>query len=197
MNRLLFGISAILHPIFLPLLTILILRNEPFKLFESGFTVSLLWVLMLSLIIPYFYFSRFKPEVSITQPTVSDRTSIYGSLTLLYGFLTILIALFSPYLFPAMFVYFSICLVLWFATLFSLTWSWHTAGFGALLSIVFMHFMNGRLAWAGNYLPVFFGIAILVFALRKIQKAHSLNELIFGFLLGFLFPMIIYFRTLI
>jgi hypothetical protein len=197
MKQILFFLSVIAHPVFLPLITFILWRNEPFHILGSGYTVSLLWVVFLSLIAPFLYFYKFRPEVSIIHPTMQDRTSIYLTHTLFYAVLTLLIFIFSSYIAPAIFAYFLITFFLLIISLFDLKWSWHTAGIGTFTGLFFMQFMNGRILWAKEILPLLIAISVAIIVLRKIQKAHSWQEVIFGFLLGFVLPLIIFYRTLL
>jgi hypothetical protein len=197
MKQVLFFLSVIAHPVFLPLITFILWRNEPFQILGSGYTVSLLWIILLSLIAPFLYFYKFRPEVSIIYPTMQDRTSIYLTFSLLYSVLTLLIFLFTPYIAPTIFAYFLIAFFLLIISLFDLKWSWHTAGIGTFTGLFFMQFMNGRILWAKEILPFLITISIAIIIIRKIQKAHNWQEVIFGFLLGFVLPLIIFYRTLL
>jgi len=191
-EKILFAIAFIFHPIFLPIIYYLLL--EP-----SIDVKELSFVVLLGLVVPVGIFKFLKMELS--SPGYKQRRIIYIILALLYYFLgyylkdfpndDVAIKLFYP---------FAIGLILLTFAVRRMNISWHALGWGIAVFLSFgvgiVRFEglnNFSIAWTMAIITLVLGIIVML--IRYLQSAHTISELITGYMLGIIIPYLTYFAV--
>lgn len=195
------SISYIFHPIFLPLLSVFILFQLPFYInykYTLEYRNAIYLILLLNTIIlpvlACLYLLNRKVISSMGMPTAKERRIPY--------FVALVIFIFTLYLlekinFP--FIYLSFfrsvamsLILLFFLAVANYKVSAHLCGFGGICGMLAVLSISFNVE-TFEILCLFLLLAGLVGSSRLYLKAHSIDELFLGFLIGFFAQMYLLF----
>lgn len=192
MKNILQSVAVATHPIFLPLLSLLIYAPILASYGADAMLLAGIWVGFAYLFLPLIFF-RVVRKIDLNNPGMEGRKSIYKTFTFInLGFIVINIFLFNEYI--SFFIgAFLLHLVLWFLIYIELKASWHAAAWSFLVCAGLM--MLYRYQFVGLDMRIFIavGILLLVCVTRYFQKAHTLFELGMGAAAGAITSSIILF----
>ncbi|MBR9859239.1 hypothetical protein GYB22_00510 [bacterium] len=184
-ERILFFLSFITHPIFLPLVVLLLLTNIPISLY----------LLLICLIFPVVLLKL--AGIDLKSPDLAERRLIFVALALSYLSASaiwqsdMIIKLFYMAWFFGM-------IVLAFCS-FRIKVSWHALGWGILATFLLLVLwsIKGYIKYLGPLEAMVVGVLVFgglpVMFLRYVQKAHTLKELLLGYAIGLSIPGLLYF----
>ena len=186
-KNILFAIAFITHPILLPPIFYLIMTSFKFNL-------ELSFVLNLSIIIPIALFRIAK--VNFRNPSLTERRIVYLVLVICYAAIQLYLRWNSESAYFSsinMFQFLSIALLIFSLTTYIGKWSWHAfAWAGAMWWTLAAANEFSVLETRGVLLFILtVVVGLLVCFIRYLQKAHSIEELLLGYLTGgILLPII-------
>ena len=183
MKNVLQGIAILTHPIFLPLLSLLIYAPLVASHGEETLILASIWFGFVYLLLPLLFFKVVR-KINLANPSITERKSIYKAYTLVnLGFALVNVFLMTEYI--SFFLgAFLLHLILWFLSFIELKASWHTAVWSFLVTAGLMILYNYDLVGLPAMLGVACGILVLVAFTRYMQKAHTAMELIVGVATG-------------
>ena len=183
MKNILQGIAILTHPIFLPILSLIIYAPLVASYGEQTWILASVWFGFVYLILPVLFFKVVR-KIKLADPSLAERKSIYKAYTLVnLGFALVNVFLMTEYI--SFFLgSFLLHLILWFLSFIELKASWHTAAWSFLVSAGLMILFNYNFVGLPTMLAVACGILILVAVTRFYQKAHSSLELLVGVATG-------------
>ena len=191
-DKLLFALAFITHPILIPFY---------FYLF-SGFSDAeeLTYLALITVILPVIIFRLRK--IDLAQPSMKDRKLIYATLGIIYLTL-VLVEVVQGAVFDTqvkVFLPFALGMLALFIGTWIMKLSWHAMGWGLAmflsigLSYSNYHSMEHKeVSFLATYVVA--GIGIGVMLVRYLQNAHSIHELITGYMIGLIIPILILFAV--
>jgi hypothetical protein len=183
MKLLLQGIAVLLHPIFLPLYSILIYLPFVASLDAWGKSMGGLWLGFVYLFLPLTFFKVVR-KINLPEPTLNQRITIYKTYTLInLGLVAVNIFLVKQYM--SFFVAVSFLhLLLWVLAYIELKASWHAAAWAFLMCTALMIQYKFSFTGMPTLWAVLGGLLIAVVYTRYTQRAHNPFELVMGIAVG-------------
>lgn len=188
------SLSFLFHPIFLPLLSVFILFQLPFYInykFTADYRTAIYLILLLNTIIlpvlASLYLLNRKVISSMEMPTAKERRIPYFVTLLIFVFTLFLLEKINfPFIYLSFFRSVSISLILlFFFAVGDYKVSAHLCGLGGICGMLTVLAIGFNVD-TFEILCLFLLIAGIVGSSRLYLKAHSINELLLGFLIGFL-----------
>lgn len=178
-DKLLFAFAFITHPVLIPIYCYFLLETHPIFW-------NVLILLSVALVVPVFIL-RMK-KVNLKSPSKHERIFSYALFALCYVVTGLIIG--SDKLFN---VYAVASILMALVTYFD-KWSWHAMAWGLAYFPVVGSLFNGPFSPSDemmrNALIIVGALGVLVMIVRYAQKAHTVGELIFGYLLGAAVPLL-------
>ena len=185
-------ISIIFHPIFIPILVFsIVFYVLPQTVSYHSEALFFLWFILLlgTVFLPIFSILYLIKKNKIDSLEIMDhkqRKFILFPIFLFFILSFIAIHCLFPNLYDVKNMYIGACIISLLCFFISIKWkiSLHAAGSGSALGSLFgLHLIYGELMF---WLAIFFLISILVGYSRIKERAHTFNQVLFGFLLGFI-----------
>lgn len=178
-DKLLFAFAFITHPVLIPVYCYFLFHSHP-----SFWDVLIL--LSIALIVPVFIL-RMK-KVNLHSPSKHERIFSYALFALCYVITGLLIG-------PAkLFNVYAIANILLALVTYFDKWSWHATAWGLayfpVIGSLFSEPYGPSHEVIRNTIIIVVTLGLAVMIVRYLQKAHTIGELIFGYLLGGAVPLL-------
>lgn len=193
-------LSYLFHPIFAPLISVYILFQLPllinFKLtdfYKTYVYIAMAVNLVVAPLLILIYFKKAGIIESIEMKSVRERRTPYLMTLLFYLFtLALLFFIHFPTVYLKIFLGASLVIaVLYFFTFLNFKVSAHLSGLGGICGMLFVIAMIFKVELT-TLMILFILLSGVIASARLALKAHSLDELLVGFLLGFSAPFLVY-----
>ena len=192
MKKVLQGIAILTHPIFLPLLSLIIYAPLVASLGSSALILSSVWIGFVYLFLPLLFFKVIR-HINLAEPNLVERKSIYKAYTAVnVGFAIVVIFIIPSYI--SFFLGAALMhAFLWFCSYIELKASWHAAAWTFLIGAGLMILFNYQFVGLSTMIYTTVLVWAIVITTRYIQKAHTSLELLVGSAIGLLSSLLILF----
>jgi len=183
-------ISSVLHPLFIPLLTLLLYFHlSPRYFLPQNIRFPVIYLLIVSIIIPLLFFGVMFYAKAFSKPLDSPRQRFFLSaiMTVVYLIIFLKIIQYHQYLelYPFFFGIFLTILLLAFYNYFGQKPSIHAAAMGGVLGFFMIWSYYSHLNIL-PYLSLLILMSALVIASRLYLGAHNFKEILKGLFIGML-----------